>query len=108
MIQGLIVKWIFGAIFKAIQKKREWKNLEKYMKEPNELDIKVKSLFEKRTEDLMQINSLNKTIAKYGKSIEEIEKNVAIVKKDAHPPIFSEKDKKKIWKKLKKLEKRSK
>ena len=42
MIQKLIIKWIFGSIFKAIKKKREWKKMEDYVKKPNELDKKVK------------------------------------------------------------------
>ena len=52
-----------------------------------------------------QINSLIKTVNKYGKYIEELEKDVAILKKDSHPPIFGIEDKDNIIEKLKKLEK---
>ena len=40
--------------------------------------------------------------------IEDLEKDVAILKKKSHPPIFSEDDYKDIIKRLKKLEKRRK
>ena len=33
-----------------------------------------------------KIDSLKRTINKYGKYIEELEKDVAILKKDSHPP----------------------
>ena len=42
------------------------------------------------------------------KNIEDLEKDVAILKKKSHPPIFSEDDYKDIIKRLKKLEKRRK
>ena len=37
----------------------------------------------------MKFNSLFKIIGKYGKIIEEIEKDIAILKKDSHPSIFT-------------------
>ena len=43
----------------------------KYVEQPNELDKQVKSL--------------QKTVNKYGKYIEDVEKNIAILKKVAHP-----------------------
>ena len=46
-----------------------------------------------------------KNLNKYGKYIEKLEKEVAILKKDSHPPIFGKSDLKKIEKRLKKLEK---
>lgn len=55
--------------------------MDDYVNQDNELDIKVRSLFEKRAEDLMQINSMNKTLNKYGQIIEELEKENAILKK---------------------------
>ena len=100
MIQVFILKMIFGAIHNAIQKKKRIKGLEKlqriddYVNKDNELDI--------------QLKQQQKTIGKQGRYIEELEKDVAILKRDAHPPIFSEKDKKKIWKSIKKLEKKEK
>ena len=91
MIQGLIIKWIFGAIFKAIQRKKEWKKMENYVKKPNVLD--------------KQMKQVQKMQNKYGKTIEDIEKNVAILCKDSHPPIFSKADVRKIERRLNKLEK---
>ena len=94
MIQGLIVKWIFKAIMNAIQKKHDLKKIDSYVNKPNELD--------------MQMKVVRKDLNKYGKYIEELEKEVAILRKDAHPPVFSNSDKKKIDKRLKKLEKKEK
>ena len=71
MVQGLIVKWIIKAIMKAIQKKHDLKKIDAYVNKPNELDKQVKSL--------------QKTVNKYGKYIEEVEKNIAILRKVAHP-----------------------
>ena len=45
--------------------------IQKYVEQPNELDKQVKSL--------------QKTVNKYGKYIEDVEKNIAILKKVAHP-----------------------
>tara|TARA_Y100000401_G_scaffold112405_1_gene111798 strand:- start:4060 stop:4272 length:213 start_codon:yes stop_codon:yes gene_type:complete len=47
MIQGLVIKLIFNAIYKAIQKKHNLNKIDDYVNKPNELDKKVKSL-EKR------------------------------------------------------------
>mgnify|MGYP005821273941 CR=1 FL=1 len=94
MIQGLIVKWIFKAIMNAIQKKHDLKKIDSYVNKPNELDVQMKVV--------------RKDINKYGKYIEELEKEVAILRKDTHPPVFSNSDKKKIDKRLKKLEKKEK
>ena len=52
-----------------------------------------------------KIDSLIRTVNKYGKYIEELEKDVAILKKDSHPPIFGVEDKDNIIERLKKLEK---
>ena len=52
----------------------------------------------------LKLNSMEKTVLKYGKYIEELEKDVAILKKEAHPPIFTTKDYKDILKRIKKLE----
>ena len=45
MIQGLIVKMIFNAIYKAIQKKHNLKRMDDYVNKDTELDIKVANLF---------------------------------------------------------------
>ena len=51
-----------------------------------------------------RLDSLQKTMNKYGKYIEELEKNVAQLKENSHPPLFSMKDKDDIIKRLEKLE----
>ena len=91
MLQGFIAKKTIDIIIKQIMKKREINKLRKYVEEDNELDI--------------QIKQLQKTVAKQGKYIEELEKNVAILSKDSHPPVFKKKEYKDILKRLKNLEK---
>jgi len=90
MLQGLIAKKTIDIILKQVMKKREINKLRKYVEEDNELDIQMKQL--------------QRTVAKQGKYIEELEKEVAILKKNAHPPIFSILDYKDILKRLEKLE----
>ena len=86
------------AIHKAVQKKKKIKGLDNlvkindYVNKPNELDIKVKQ----------QQKNINKAL----KYIEELEKEVGILKTDSHPPLFTKKDKNRIERRLKKLEKR--
>ena len=90
MIQVWIAKKIVGAIIDAIQRKHDLKRIDDYVNKPNELDRQVKSL--------------NRNVNKYGKYIEELEKNVAQLKEISHPPLFSMKDKDDIIKRLEKLE----
>ena len=66
MIQTFIVKRLVDAAFKNFMKNREMKNLRKYVEEDNELDL--------------QIRAHAKAIDKYGKYIEELEKDVATLK----------------------------
>ena len=93
MIQVLIVKLIFGAIQNAIQKKKRIKGLQNlqriddYVNKDNELDIQFKQ----------QQKNLNKDL----KYIEELEKEVGILKTDSHPPI------KNLEKRIKWLEKQA-
>lgn len=94
MIQTLIVKFLINTITKALNKRFNLNNIKSYVEDDNELDIKMKTA----------LKNLNKN-AKY---IEELEKDVAILKKDSHPPIFGKKDKRDIIKRLKKLEKKEK
>ena len=94
MIPLWLGKFIATRAIKAIKYRIDLKRIDKYVNKPNELD--------------KQIKQQQKTIGKQGRYIEELEKDVAILKRDAHPPIFSEKDKKKIWKSIKKLEKKEK
>ena len=90
MLQGLIAKKAIDVIIKQVMKKREINKLRKYVEEDNELDVQMKQL--------------QKTVAKQGKYIEELEKEVAILKSDSHPPIFSISDYKDVLKRLGKLE----
>lgn len=73
MIQTLIVKWIFKAVYKAIKRKHDLKKIDDYVNKPNELD--------------KQMKQSQKNINKALKRIEELEKDIATLKLDAHPPI---------------------
>ena len=90
-MQALIVKLLIKAIIKALNKRFNLNNIKSYVEDDNELDIKMKTAL--------------KNLRKNAKYIEELEKDVAILKKNSHPPIFGKKDKKNIIKRLKKLEK---
>ena len=94
MLQALIAKKAIDIILKKIMKQRELKNLRKYVEEDNELDI--------------QVRQMQKTIAKQGRTIENLETEMAILKANSHPPIFSKGDHKTILKRLNKLEKKEK
>jgi len=87
-----IAKIVATRIIKAVKHKIDLKKIDKYVNKPNELD--------------KQIKSLQKTVNKNAKYIEELEKEVAILRKDSHPPIFSKADLRKIERRLKKLEKK--
>ena len=56
---------------KIASKNKALNKIMKYVDEPNELDIQVKQI--------------QKTKSKQGRYIEELEKEVAILKKDSHP-----------------------
>ena len=71
MIQAMLAKKVLDIVLKRVMQKREIKKLRKYVEQPNELDIQMKQA--------------QKTIAKQGKYIEEVEKDIAILKKDSHP-----------------------
>ena len=94
MLQALIAKKAIDIILKKVMKQRELKNLRKYVEEDNELDI--------------QVRQMQKTIAKQGRTIENLETEMAILKANSHPPIFSKGDYKGIVKRLNKLEKKEK
>ena len=68
MIQGLLIELVLKRIFKKFNLDK----IKKYVEEDNELDI--------------HISQLQKTVNKQGKYIEEIEKDVATLKKNSHPP----------------------
>ena len=62
MLQGILLKKVINLIAKQFKLDK----ILRYVEEPNELDKQVKSL--------------NKTVNKYGKYIEEMEKNIALLK----------------------------
>ena len=66
MLQGIIVKKVLDLVMKKVLKQFKLDKIQKYVEEPNELDKQVKSL--------------QKDINKYGKYIEEVEKDIAILK----------------------------
>tara|TARA_R100000808_G_C2142055_1_gene149846 strand:- start:1694 stop:1978 length:285 start_codon:yes stop_codon:yes gene_type:complete len=72
MLQAMLAKKAIDIVLKKVMEKREVKRLRKYVEEDNELDIQMKQV--------------QKTISKQGKYIEELEKEVAILRKDSHPP----------------------
>tara|TARA_R100000734_G_C3319282_1_gene114908 strand:- start:2736 stop:3002 length:267 start_codon:yes stop_codon:yes gene_type:complete len=71
MIQAIIIKQVLKVVFKKIETKHKLNKLKKYVEEENELDIQVKQI--------------QKTMNKFAKNMEEIEKNIAILKADSHP-----------------------
>ena len=92
MIQGILAKKVIDVVLKRIVEKHKLNKLQKYVEEDNELDVQMKQA--------------QKTIGKQGKYIEELEKKVAALESDSHPPIFSKKDYKSILKRISKLEKK--
>ena len=66
MLQGILVKKVLDLVMKQILKQFKLDKIQKYVEEPNELDRQVKSL--------------QKNINKYGKYMEEVEKDIAILK----------------------------
>ena len=90
MIQAMIAKKVIEVVIKKIATKHKLNKLQKYVEQDNELDIQMKQL--------------QKTVAKQVKYIEELVKEVAMLNKDAHPPIFSKSDYKNILKRLESLE----
>ena len=71
MLQGVIVKKVLDLVIKQLLKKFKLDKIQKYVEEPNELDKQVKAM--------------KKYLNKYGKYIEEAEKELAILKEMAHP-----------------------
>ena len=92
MLQAWLAKLIVKRVISAIKRKHDLKKIDDYVNKPNELD--------------KQMKSLQKIVNKYGKYIEEMEKEIAILRKDSHPPIFKKSDVKKIERRLKKLERK--
>ena len=71
MLQGGIVKKVLDLVLKQLLKKFKLDKIQKYVEEPNELDKQVKVM--------------KKDLNKYGRYIEEAEKELAILKEMAHP-----------------------
>ena len=72
MIRIWLGKIVAKRVIKAIKYKVDLKKIDKYVNKPNELDIQMKQI--------------HKTVMKQGKTIEELEKDNAILKKNSHPP----------------------
>ena len=66
MLQGIIIKKVLDLVMKQLLKQFKLDKIQEYVEQPNELDNQVKAL--------------NKTVNKYGKYIEELEKDMAILK----------------------------
>ena len=66
MLQGILVKKVLDLVMKQVLKQFNLDKIQKYVEEPNELD--------------MQVKSLQKSVNKYGKYIEEVEKDIAALK----------------------------
>ena len=74
MIQGIIIKKVLDLVMKQLMKKVKLEKFDKildYVEKPNDLDKHMKQSY--------------KNIAKQGRYIEELEKDVAILKKYSHP-----------------------
>ena len=71
MIPIWLGRMVAKGIIKGIKHRIDLKSIDKYVNKPNELDLQAKA----------HAKALNK----YGKTIEELEKEVAILKKDSHP-----------------------
>ena len=66
MLQGILVKKVLDLVMKQVLKQFNLDKIQKYVEEPNELDKQVKAI--------------QKNVNKYGKYIEDIEKDIAIIK----------------------------
>ena len=86
MLQGILAKKVLDMVLKQIFKKFDLDKINKYVNEDNELD--------------KQVSVLQSKVAIYGKYIEQIEVDIATIKKNSHKPI------KGLEKRLKKLEKK--
>ena len=73
MLQGIIIKKVLDVVMKQLLKQFKLDKVLDYVEKPNDLDKQVKVL--------------QKNINKYGKYIEELEKDVAEIKKVAHKPV---------------------
>ena len=73
MLQGIIVKKVLDLVLKQLLKQFKLDKIQDYVEKPNELD--------------KQMAALQRKVDKYGKYIEEMEKDIAKIKSIAHEPI---------------------
>ena len=73
MLQGMIVKKVLDLVLKQLLKQFKLDKIQDYVEKPNELD--------------KQMAVLQRKMDKYGKYIEEMEKDIAKIKSVAHTPI---------------------
>ena len=73
MLQGILVKKVLDLVLKQLLKQFKLDKIQDYVEKPNELD--------------KQVAVLQKKIDKYGKYIEEMEKDIAEIKSIAHTPV---------------------
>ena len=66
MLQGIIIKKVMEIVMKQLMKQFNLDKIQEYVEKPNELDNQVKAI--------------QKNISKYGKYIEDMEKDIAILK----------------------------
>ena len=94
-----LAKIIGKRIVKAIKHRIDLKKIDDYVNKPNKLDKEIKLLKK-------EIAQMRKNMNKNSKYTEELEKEVAILRKASPPPIFGKSDIRKIEKRLKKLERK--
>ena len=73
MLQGIIVKKVLDLVLKQLLKQFKLDKIQDYVEKPNELD--------------KQMAVLQRKMDKYGKYIEEMEKDIAKIKSVAHTPV---------------------
>ena len=73
MLQGILVKKVLDLVLKQLLKQFKLDKIQDYVEKPNELDN--------------QMAVLQRKMDKYGKYIEEMEKDIAKIKSVAHTPV---------------------
>ena len=73
MLQGILVKKVLDLVLKQLLKQFKLDKIQDYVEKPNELD--------------KQMAVLQRKMDKYGKYIEEMEKDIAKIKSVAHTPV---------------------
>jgi hypothetical protein len=86
-----LAKVLAKKLIKTIEYKINLNKIDKYVHKPNELD--------------RQMKQIQKNQSKILHNQENIEKDLAILGRDSHPPIFTKSKMNKIEKRLRKLEK---